>query len=78
MKKVPKSWENLYGAGSLGMGHTICLRGGSILTATACPTRGHWFEKFMRGDQVRIGVINKKCFAITCKVVKALLERCEE
>ena len=48
------------------------------MTATACPTIGHWLEKFMRGSKVRMGLINKKYFAITCKVVKALLDRWEE
>ena len=48
------------------------------MTATAYPTRGPWFGIFMRGYKLRMGVIKKQDFGITCKVVKDILERWEE
>ena len=75
MRKAPTVWVNLYGLGSLGMGNMIYSKYGSILPATACHTIGTWFGKFMRVSKLRMGVINKQDFEITCKVVKALLER---
>ena len=62
----------------MGMGDTIYSIYGRILTATACPTIGSWFGKFMRGYKSRMGVMKRKDVGITCKVVKALLERWEE
>ena len=64
MRKSPMAWANIYGAVSLGMGDMIYSRGGRILTSTACPTRGTWFGKFMRGSKLRMGVIKNKYFGI--------------
>ena len=74
MRKGPTAWENLYGAGVLGLGDTIYSRDGKKFTETACPTRGPWFGKFMRGSQLRMGVIKKQGFGVTSKMVKDLLE----
>ena len=60
------------------MGNTIYSRDGRILTYTACPTRGNWFGKFMRGSKLRMGVINNQDFGITFNVVKALPKRWKE
>ena len=44
----------------------------------ACPTRVPWFGKFVRGSKLRMGVIKKQDFGITCKLVKVQMERWEE
>ena len=49
MRKAPMAWANLYRAVSLGMGDRIYSRYEGILTVTACPTRGPWFGKLMKG-----------------------------
>ena len=74
MRKASTDWLNLYGSVALVMGNTIYSRGGSILTATSCPTRYHWFVKFIRESKLIMGVIKNQDFVIPCKVVKALLE----
>ena len=78
MRKAPTAWANLYRVGSLIMGNTIYSRDGNILIATACPTRGHWFGKLMRGSKLSMEVIKNQYFGITCNVVKALMDRWEE
>ena len=78
MKKGPTAGENLYGAGSLGIGNMIYSRYGRILTTTACPTGSPWFGKLITGSKLRTGVINKKYSGITYNVVKALLKIREE
>ena len=45
-----------------------------IFTKTACPTRGIWFEKFMRGSKLRMGVIKKQVFGVTSEKIEALLK----
>ena len=41
--------------------------------ATACPTRGPWFGKFIRRINTRMGVIKNQGFRIASKVFKYLL-----
>ena len=78
MRKVPTAWEQSYGAGSLGVVYTINSGYGRILTAAECSTRGTLFVKFVRVSNLGVELIKKQDFGITCKVVEALLERCEE
>ena len=74
MRKVPIAWANLYEAGVLGLGDTIYSRDGKTFTETACPTRGPWFETFMQGSKLCMGVIKNQYFVVTSEMVKALLE----
>ena len=53
-------WADLYGEGSLVMVDKIYSRYGRILTATACPTRGTWFGKFMSTPKLMMVVIKKQ------------------
>ena len=55
MRKGSKAWANLYGSGVLGMGDTIYSMDSEKFTQTACPTRGPWFENFMRGSKLWMG-----------------------
>ena len=43
-----------------------------IFTETACPTCRIWFEKFIRGSNLRMVVIKKQDFRVTRKMVTAL------
>ena len=65
----------MYGSVSLGMGNTIYSIDVRVITATYCPTNGPWFGEFMRGSNIRIVVIRRQDFGITCKMLKDLLER---
>ena len=78
MRKEPTAWDDLYREGSLVMVDTIYSRDRRILTATACPTRGTWFGKFMSTSKLMMLVIKKQEYGITCGVVKALLYIWEE
>ena len=49
-----------------------------MLSATACPKRGPWFEKIDEGFKSEDGSYKNQYFGMTCKVVKNLLERGEE
>ena len=59
MSKGPMAWKNLYMVVTLAIGYTICARYRKRFTATSCPTRVPWFENFMRGSKLRMGVITK-------------------
>ena len=59
MRKVPTSWDKLYGTVLIGLGDTIYYIYRRVLTATSWPTRDPWFRKFMRGSNTRMGVIKK-------------------
>ena len=39
---------------------------------TACPTRGTWFVKFVRGEKLSKGVISKKEFGISTFTLAAI------
>ena len=74
MRKVTTVRENLYGAGTLGMGDTIFSWDGNNFTETECPKRGPWFGNFMRGSKLSICVIKRQDFGVILDVVKALLD----
>ena len=65
MKKGSTAWDDLYGAGAMGMGDTIYARDGEKLTETACLTRVPWFGKFMKDSKLRMGVIKKQGFGVS-------------
>ena len=54
------------------MGGTIFERGRKKFMDTACPTRGSWFGKFMRGSKLWMGVIKKQEFGVNSNMIKAL------
>ena len=73
MSKSPTVWDNLYGAGALGIGDKIFSRDRKKFTETLCPTRVPWFGKFMRGSKLRMGVTKRQDFGVTLDMAKALL-----
>ena len=58
----------------MGIGDNIYVRDRKKFTETACPMRGPWFGKFMRGSKLRIGVIKKYGFGVTSEMIKVFLE----
>ena len=40
---------------------------------TACPNRGTWFWKLVRGSKLIMGLITKQNFGLPCEAMKALL-----
>ena len=73
MIKGTTAQANLYEAGVKGMGDTIYARDRKMFTETACPTRGPWFGKFMKGSKLQIGVIKKQDFGFTSDKIKDFL-----
>ena len=41
---------------------------------TDCPTRTEWFERFMKGARLRMGVIKRKNIGLTEEMTHGLLE----
>ena len=78
MRKGPTALANLYMSRYLGMNGTIYSRYVRILTAMACTKRGTWFGTFMRGSNIRMGVINNQDFRITCNMDNDVLGIWEE
>ena len=71
MRKFQTSWANLYGYVVMGMGDTIYARDWVKSTETTFSTRRPWFENFMRGSKLQMGVIKKQDFVVTSEIIKA-------
>ena len=63
--KVLTVWANLFGSGFLVMVENIYSRDGGKFTETACPKRGPWFGKFLRGSKLRMAVTKRQVFGVT-------------
>ena len=74
MRKGPTAWANLYVARVLGLRDTIYFRDEKTFTEIACPTRGRWFGKFMRGSKPWMGVLKNQYFGFNSEMVNTLLE----
>jgi hypothetical protein len=68
----------MWRAGIDSMGGSVLAKDDKMLYVTINPARTEWFERFMKGAKLRIGVIRRRNFALTGDTVHALLELLEK
>lgn len=73
MRATPAAWGNMYGAGINSVGGSIMAKDDKKLFVTSCPTRSLWFERFMRGTKLRMGVERRQNFGLSSEALHALL-----
>ena len=73
MRKTPTWYSNAYGA-SLGYNAgSVMAQDQRKLFSTECPTDGKWFNRFMRGAKLRMGVTRRQQEALTANMVMAVI-----
>ena len=78
MRSTPGAISNMWRAGIDSMGGSVLAKDEKKLYVTSNPARTEWFERFMKGAKLRIGVIKRRNFALTSDMVHALLELLEK
>jgi hypothetical protein len=78
MRSTPGAISNMWRAGIDSMGGSVLAKDEKKLYVTSNPARTEWFERFMKGAKLRIGVIRRRNFALTSETVHALLELLEK
>ena len=78
MRATPGAISNMWRAGIDSTGGSVLAKDEKKLYVTSNPARTEWFERFMKGAKLRIGVIKRRNFALTSEMLHALLELLEK
>lgn len=78
MQSHPQAYGNMWRASVANLGGAVLAKDERKLYLTSCPTRSEWFERFMRGNKSRTGIMRRRNFGVSVETIKRFFEVLEE